>query len=55
MSRITALANSSRTKTLTAKSLLESGIVGLWANRRDIKNSATFARQLRVSGLRRGK
>lgn len=32
---------------LTARDLLQSEIVGLWADREDISDSLTFARQLR--------
>ena len=32
---------------LTAKALLESGIVGMWKDRTDIRNSTEFARKLR--------
>jgi hypothetical protein len=32
---------------LTARALLQSGIVGLWADREDIGDSLDFARQLR--------
>jgi hypothetical protein len=34
-------------RVMTAASLLESGLVGLWENRADIGDSAEFARQLR--------
>jgi hypothetical protein len=33
--------------TLTANDLLQSGLVGLWADREDIPDSVEFARQLR--------
>lgn len=32
---------------LTARELLESGLVGLWADREDINDSLSFARRLR--------
>jgi hypothetical protein len=32
---------------MTAKDLLESGLVGIWADREDIGDSSEFARQLR--------
>lgn len=38
---------------LTAKQLLESGLVGLWRDRQDIADSATYARQLREEAQRR--
>ena len=34
-------------KQLTARALLQSEVVGLWAHREDIGNSLDFARQLR--------
>ena len=34
-------------KTFTARQLLNSGLVGVWENRTDIKDSLTYARQLR--------
>jgi hypothetical protein len=37
----------SRSRQLTARKLLKSEIVGMWADRQDIGNSLTFARQLR--------
>ncbi len=33
---------------MTAKDLLESGLVGMWADRDDIGDSVEFARQLRL-------
>jgi hypothetical protein len=38
---------------LTAKRLLESGVVGLWQDRTDIADSAAYARQLRETAQRR--
>jgi hypothetical protein len=38
---------------LTAKRLLESGVVGLWQDREDITDSVTYARQLREEAQRR--
>ncbi len=35
------------TKQLTARDLLQSPIVGLWADRDDVSDSSAFARQLR--------
>ena len=32
---------------MTARQLLESGIVGLWADRTDVTDSSAYARQLR--------
>jgi hypothetical protein len=39
---------------LTARDLLQSGLVGLWADREDIKDSLTFARNLRRQAEHRG-
>lgn len=38
---------------LTAKRLLESGLVGLWQDRQDIPDSAAYARHLREAAQRR--
>jgi hypothetical protein len=38
---------------LTAEQLLASGLVGLWADRADLDDSAEFARQLRDEAQRR--
>jgi hypothetical protein len=38
---------------LTAKQLLESGLVGLWQDREDITDSTAYARQLREEAQRR--
>lgn len=38
---------------LTARRLLDSGLIGLWKDREDIKDSATYARQLRERAQRR--
>ncbi len=39
--------------TLTAAQLAESELVGVWANRADIQDSVTYARQLREQAQRR--
>ena len=52
--RPTARRAQAHTKQLTARDLLQSSIVGLWSNRRDIGDSAAFARQLRKQAERRG-
>ena len=39
---------------LTARQLRQSGIIGLWRDRTDIKDSATYARQLREQAQNRG-
>ncbi|HXF86064.1 MAG TPA: hypothetical protein VNK49_11815 [Anaerolineales bacterium] len=41
------------TKPMTGKDLLNSGLVGMWAKRTDINNSATYARKLRVQAQSR--
>ncbi|MGH7179203.1 MAG: hypothetical protein ACREJC_17630 [Tepidisphaeraceae bacterium] len=38
----------------SAAKILKSGAVGSWAHRKDIKNSAEFARRLRRQAERRG-
>lgn len=38
---------------LTARALLQSGVVGLWADREDIGDSLDFARRLRQEAERR--
>jgi hypothetical protein len=43
----------SHSRELTARELLNSGLVGLWAERQDIANSSAFARQLRASAEHR--
>ena len=40
-------------KPMTGKDLLNSGVVGIWANRRDIKDSAEYARELRAQAQTR--
>ncbi len=39
---------------MTARDLLQSNLVGLWADRADIGDSTVFARQLRERAERRG-
>jgi len=39
---------------LTVGQLRESGLIGLWADRKDIADSATYARELREQAQRRG-
>lgn len=41
-------------KSMTGADLLESGLVGVWANRKDIGDSLEFARQLRQNAEKRG-
>jgi hypothetical protein len=38
---------------MTVKDLLESGLVGIWKDRKDIKDSAVYARKLREQAQRR--
>lgn len=38
---------------LTARRLLDSGLVGIWKGRRDIADSVAYARQLREQAQRR--
>ena len=38
---------------MTTKQLLDSELIGLWQDREDITDSATFARKLRVQAQRR--
>ncbi len=42
-------------KRLTARQLLNSGLIGLWKDRTDITDSAEYARQLREQAQRRQK
>lgn len=35
-------------KPITGKDLLRSGLVGMWADRKDIEDSLTYARKLRA-------
>ena len=54
--RVTLERVPSHTQPLTAADMLQSELVGLWADRSDIDDSATFARQLRHQAEhRRGK
>ena len=41
-------------KVLTARQLLNSGLIGLWQDRSDITDSLAYARQLREQAQRRG-
>lgn len=38
---------------LTANRLLRSGLIGIWKDRKDIEDSAAYARQLREQAQRR--
>jgi len=40
---------------MTGKDLLNSGVVGMWAKRKDIGNSLTYARKLRAQAQTRGR
>ncbi len=46
-------AKTKRKKRLTARRLLNSGLIGLWKDRTDISDSAYYARQLREQAQRR--
>jgi len=46
-------ANPTARQPLTARRLLESGLVGLWKDRTDIDDSAAFARRLREQAQNR--
>ena len=39
--------------TLTARRLLQSGLIGLWKDRQDVQDSASYARVLREAAQRR--
>ena len=41
------------TKPMTGKGLLNSGLVGMWAKRKDIGDAASFARKLRTQPSKR--
>jgi len=45
--------NESELKYMTAEDLLESGLFGLWKNRKDIGDSREFARTLRERAQKR--
>lgn len=40
-------------KPMTGKDLLKSGLVGMWADRKDIEDSVTYARKLRAQAQTR--
>jgi len=42
-------------KTLTARMLRESGLIGIWKDRTDIDDSSAYARQLREQAQRRSR
>jgi hypothetical protein len=44
-----------RRKLMTAKDLLNSGLVGMWAKRRDMSNRRQFASKLRAQSQTRGR
>jgi hypothetical protein len=51
--RSTGERAASHQRELTARELLQSGLVGLWAGRDDIDDSLSYARQLREQAERR--
>lgn len=44
---------SSKKPRMTARQLFQSGLIGLWKERQDISDSASYARQLREQASRR--
>jgi len=50
---ITVSTETRAPRRLTAKQLLESGLVGLWQDRDDITNSVEYARRLREEAQKR--
>jgi hypothetical protein len=46
-------SQTSKRPRLTARQLLQSGLIGLWKNREDITDSADYARQLREQAQKR--
>ena len=46
-------SDKSKRPRLTAKQLLDSGLIGLWQDRQDISDSAAYARQLREKAQQR--
>lgn len=38
---------------MTGKDLLESGLIGMWRKRKDIRSSTSFARRLRTRASKR--
>lgn len=50
---LTPTASKPKQPRMTAKALLNSGLVGLWGDRTDITDSAVYARQLREQAQRR--
>jgi len=48
-----AEAHPPRRRTITARQLRQSDLIGLWKDRADIQDSATYARQLREQAQRR--
>ncbi len=41
-------------KPMTGKDLLDSGLVGIWAKRKDIGDNLVYARKLRIQAQTRG-
>jgi hypothetical protein len=50
---ILLLNRPSKKPRLTARTLMESSLIGLWKNRKNIKDSSTYARQLRDQSQKR--
>ena len=51
---LVVLAENVAKKSMTAADLLKSGLVGIWAGRKDIGDSFEFARELRKKAENRG-
>jgi hypothetical protein len=50
---LTPSATNQVQRPLTARELRRSGLIGLWKNRKDIQDSAAYARQLRAQNQSR--
>ncbi|MFN8486660.1 MAG: hypothetical protein U0350_03650 [Caldilineaceae bacterium] len=48
-----SLTPKTKRQCMTARQLLNSGLIGLWKNRTDITDSSSYARQLREQAQRR--
>jgi hypothetical protein len=46
--RSRALGDGQEPPLMTGKDLLESGLIGMWRKRKDIRSSTSFARRLRT-------
>lgn len=50
---ILLFSQSAKKPKLTARTLIESGVIGLWKNRRNLLDSPSYARQLRGQSQKR--